>query len=93
MTSEMLRNKVIVKYFVVVNNSIMGGNNLTLDTMKLEYHIELNRKAKERTLLRLAKVHDILAMWQWSQNLHATMMEFHSQNGLMTAIAYCSNTE
>jgi len=39
------------------------------------------------------KVHDILEMWQGSQNLCATQKESGAQNKQMTAVGYISDTE
>jgi hypothetical protein len=41
----------------------------------------------------MAKVHDILELWQGSQNLRATQMESRTQNKQMTAVGYISHTE
>jgi len=53
----------------------------------------MKTEAEERTLHRMAKVHDFLEMWQGSQNLHATQKESHAQNKQMTAVGYISNPE
>jgi len=44
-------------------------------------------------LLRVAKVHDFLEMWQSSRNLHATQKQSGAPNKQMTAIGYISNME
>jgi hypothetical protein len=41
----------------------------------------------------MAKVHDLLEMWQGSQTLRATQKESHAQNEQMTAVGYISDTE
>jgi len=41
----------------------------------------------------IAKVHDILEMWQGSENLHDAQLESHAQNWQMGAREYISNTE
>ena len=41
----------------------------------------------------MAKVHNVLEMWQGSQNLRATQKESHAQNKQMTALKYISDTE
>lgn len=41
----------------------------------------------------MAKVHDVLEMWQWSQNLFAAQTESGVQNRQMRAIEYISDTE
>jgi hypothetical protein len=46
-----------------------------LVTINRQNNSEMKKEAVERKLHRMAKVHDILAMWQGSQNLHATPKE------------------
>jgi len=41
----------------------------------------------------MAKVHDILEMWQGSQNLRATQKESCAQNKQMTAVGYILDTD
>jgi len=41
----------------------------------------------------MAKVHDILEMWQGSKHLCATQKGSHTQDKLMTALGYISDTE
>jgi hypothetical protein len=41
----------------------------------------------------MAKVHDLLEMWQGSQNLHATQQESRAENKQMTTVGYISDTE
>jgi len=53
----------------------------------------MKREAEERQLHRMAKVHNLLKMWQGSQNLCATQKESHAQNKQMTAAVYISDTE
>jgi len=48
---------------------------------------------EERTLHRMAKVHDILETWQGSQHLPATQNESCTQNKQMTAVWCISDTE
>jgi hypothetical protein len=51
------------------------------------------KEAEEKTLHRTAKVHDILEIWQGSQNRRVTQKESHAQNKQMTAVGYISHTE
>jgi len=44
-------------------------------------------------LQRMGKVHDILEMWQGSQNLGLTHKQSCAQNNHFTATGYISNTE
>ena len=41
----------------------------------------------------MAKVHNVLEMWQGSQNLHATPKESRARKKQMTAVGYISDTE
>jgi hypothetical protein len=41
----------------------------------------------------MAKVHDLLKMWQGSQNLHATQNDSCAQNNQMTTVGCISDTE
>jgi len=50
-------------------------------------------EAEGKKLHRMAKVHDLLEMWQWSQNLRATQKESRSHNMQMTAMGYISDIE
>jgi len=40
----------------------------------------------------MAKIHNVLEMWQGSQNLHATQKKSRTENKQMTAIGYISDT-
>jgi hypothetical protein len=71
----------------------LAGDNPVLDTTEAENDIELKRVAQERKLHRMAKVHELLEMWQGSQKHRATLRESHAQNKQMTAIGYISDTE
>jgi hypothetical protein len=64
-----------------------------LDVINTEDDLEMKKGAEERTSHRLAKVHDILEMWQGSQNLAATQKISCAENKQMTAIGYISDTE
>jgi len=92
-TGEMLREKVDVRQFAQPINGILAGNCTALDTMETENDLQLNKQVEERKLHRMAKVHNILKMWQCSQILRATQKESPTQNKQMTAIRYISDTE
>jgi len=61
--------------------------------MNTENDSEMTKEAEERTLHKMATVHDFLEMWPGSQNLRATQKESRAQNKQMTAVAYISDTE
>jgi len=54
---------------------------------------EMKKEAEEWTLHRMTNVHNILEMWQGSQNLHATQKESRAEYKQMTAVRYISNME
>jgi len=92
-TGETLREKVVVRHFARANNGILAATEPELDTLNTENDSEMKKEAEERTMHRMAKVHDFLEMWQGSQNLRATQKESHAQNKQMTTIGYISDTE
>jgi len=92
-TGETLRKKVVVRQFARANNGILAGTDRALDTPHTENDSEMKKEAEERKLHRMAKVHDVLEMWQGSQNLHAAQKESRAQNKQMTAVEYISDTE
>jgi hypothetical protein len=79
-TSKMHQEKVVVKKFAWANNGQLAANCAALEPTGTENYLELKIKAEERTLHTIAKVHDVLEMWQGSQNLHATQNETCAQN-------------
>jgi hypothetical protein len=64
-----------------------------LDTTQDENNTGLNIDADDRKLHRMAKVHNLLEMWQGSQTLCPTQKESHTQNKQITAVEYMSDTE
>jgi len=92
-TGETLREKVVVRQFARANNMTLAGTDPQLDTTNTENDYEMKKEAEERKLHRMAMVHDVLEMWQGSQNLRATQMESRAQNKQMTAMGYISDTE
>jgi len=53
----------------------------------------MTKAAEEKTLHRMAKVHNFLEMEQGSQNRRATQKESRAQNKQMSAVGYISVTE
>jgi len=53
----------------------------------------MKKEAEERKFHTVAKVHDLLEMWQGSQNLCDSQKESQSQNGQKTDVGYTSVTE
>jgi len=92
-TGETLREKVVVRQFARANNGLLAGDDPILDPTSTDSDMEMKREAEEKKLHRMAKVHDLLEMWQGSQTLRATQMESRTQNKQMTAIGYISYTE
>ena len=66
--------------FAHVNNGILAGTDPELDTTNTENKSEMKKEAEQRKLNRIATVHDILEMWQGSENLCTTLKESRGQN-------------
>jgi len=92
-TGDTFEETVVVRQFAWANNGILAGNYTALDSTETENDLELNIEVEERKLHRLAKVYDILEMWQGSQNLRATQKESHAWNIQMTAVWYISDSK
>ena len=71
----------------------MEGDDPVLDTTNTENNLEMKKEAEKRKLHSMAKVHNLLEMWQYSQNLRATQKESRPHNRQMTDIGYISDTE
>jgi len=92
-TGETRPEKVVVRQFVQSNIKIMAGTDHELDTTNTENDSEMEKEAEERKLHRMAKVHDVLEMWQGSQNLCATQKQSCTEIQQMTGIGYILDTE
>jgi len=84
---------VEVTQFARANSGLLAGDDTWLDLDSTDNDMEMKREAEEKQLHRMAKVHDILEMWQGSQTLRATQKESRAQNKQMTAVGYISDTE
>ena len=87
-TGETVSEKVVVRQFARANNGILAGTAPELDTINTDNDSEMMKVAGERTLHRMANVHDFLEMWQGSQNLCATQKQSSAQKKEMTAVGY-----
>jgi len=56
--------KVIVRQFAQANTRILAGNDPALDMTNKENNSGMKKEVEERKLHRMAKVHDVLEMWQ-----------------------------
>jgi len=92
-TGEIFHEHVIVRQFARANNGILAGVNPGLDKTNTENDSEMNKEGEDRQLHRLSKVHNLLEMWQGSQNLRATQKESCTHNKQKTAGGYLSDTE
>jgi hypothetical protein len=92
-TGETLCKTAIVRQFARANTGIMAGNDTALHTTDIENDVERKKDADERSMHRMAMVHDFLEMRQGNQNLHAILKESHVQNKQMTAITNISHKE
>jgi len=71
-TSEARCEMIFQSQFAPANNGISAGNIPSLHTTEPENNVELKCKAAARQLGQIAKIDDLLAIWQGSQNLCAT---------------------
>jgi len=71
-TNKTLREKVGVSQYARANNGILAADDPVLDRLETDNNLELKREAEGKTLHRMAKVHDVLEMWQGSKNLRTT---------------------
>jgi len=92
-TGETLREEVVVRQFAQANNGSLACADPEFDTMNAENDSDMENEAEERTLHRMANVHDFSEMWQGSQNLCATQKKSRAQDRQMTAVRFISDTE
>jgi len=92
-TAQTLQEHVVVRHLAQANNGLLAGDDPALDTANTDNHLEMKREAEESKLHRMAKVHDILEMWQGSQNLCATQKESRTENRQMRGIENISDME
>jgi len=92
-TGETLHERVVVRQSGQANNGILAGDDPALDTTNTDNDSAMKNEAEERTSHRMAKVHDVLEMWQGSQTLHATQTESWADKMQMTAIGYILDPE
>ena len=78
-TAVTRRTTVIVRQLAGANTWNLTCADQSFETGNRENESEMKRHVEERTLLRMAKVHDILDIWQGRQNLGATQGEFRAQ--------------
>jgi len=69
------------------------GGDPEFDTTITENTSDMKKDVEKITMHRMAKVHDVLEMWQGSQKLRATQKEFRCQNKQMTTMGYISDTK
>ena len=69
---ETLRERVVVCQLARANTGLLAGDDSILDPTITVNHMVMKREAKQKKLHQMAKVHDLLEMWQSSQNLRAT---------------------
>jgi hypothetical protein len=66
-TGETLCEKVVVRQFARANNGILAGTDPGLDTMNSHNDSEMKKEAEESKFHRMAKVQDLVEMWQSRQ--------------------------
>jgi hypothetical protein len=63
-TVEALPMKVIVRQFAWANNGLLAGDGPVLNPSSIDNDMEMKREGEEKKLHRMAKVHDLLELWQ-----------------------------
>jgi len=74
-TVKTLRRNDIVRLFAGVNNGLLAGDDLALDTTITANDSEMKGEVEQKKLHRMAKVHDFMEMWRGSQNLRVMQRE------------------
>jgi len=85
--------KVVVRQFARANQKILADDNPALETKNTKNYSEMKKVADKQKLPRMAKVRNVLEMWQGSQNLRATRKESSTQNKQIRTVGYISNME
>jgi hypothetical protein len=88
-----VRDDIVWRYCAASIMMILAGDNPVLDTTNTQNNSEMKSDVEEGTLHQMAKVHEILEMWQGSQNLCATQKDTYTQSKEMTAIGCNSHME
>jgi hypothetical protein len=65
-TGETLRKSVVVRLFAQATYGLLVGDHLALDTMNTDSNSEIMRNVEQMTLHTMAKVQDVLELWQGS---------------------------
>ena len=68
-TGDSLCEIVIGRQLAQANNGLLAGGGPGFDRSSTENDMEMNREMEEKKLHRTAKVHNLLGMWQGSQNV------------------------
>ena len=92
-TGKTRHDKVVVRQFARANSRFLAGDDPVLNPNSTANDMKLKREVEEKKLHRMAKVHNVLEMWQGTQTLQATQKESCTQNKQMTAVGYISDTE
>ena len=71
----------------------MASADPELYTTNTENNSEMKKEEEEWILHRMAKVHNLLEMWQGSQNICATQKKSRAQNKQLTAVGYIMDTQ
>ena len=79
---------VVIRQLHWSNRWIYAFDDPALGITSSETDWEMKSEAEEMKLHSMAKVQNILEIWQGSQNLHATQKESPAQNKQITAIDY-----
>jgi len=84
---------VLLRLFLRANNGMLPHDFSALDSTDTDNNLELKKEVEEWKLQKMAKVHNVLAMWQGSHNLRAKQQGSRAQIKQMTAVGHISDTE
>jgi hypothetical protein len=90
---ETLRQPVIEWKLSSADNRILVGDVTILNIMESETINQFLRDAVEKSFHQMAMVHNVMEIWQGSQNQHATWKISHTQNQQITAKGRISDSE
>jgi hypothetical protein len=85
--------KLIVRQFTRTNNGILACSVPALNNTNTENDLEMTKEAEKLTLHRMAKISDILEVWQGSENISPTQKKARPQNWRMPAMESISDAE
>jgi len=71
-TGKTLHEEMTLRKFARANTGLLAADDPALDRINTDNGLEMQREEEQNKMHRMAKVCDILEMWQGSQNIHTT---------------------